>query len=62
MRTLIVLLGLTLCACGDRGHQPDSHDRIFDTQRRGLEKAQGLSDQIMDSAQQQRSQEEQQTK
>ena len=61
MRMLIVLLGLTLCACGDGSHQADSRDRIFDTQRSALEKAQGLGDKVMDSAQQQRSQEEEQT-
>jgi hypothetical protein len=62
MRMLIVLLGLMLCACGDGGRQPDSHDRIFDTQRSALDKAQGVGDKVMDSAQQQRSQEQEQTK
>jgi len=62
MRTLIVLLGLGLCACGDGGQPSSSQDRIYDTQRGALEKAQDLNDQVMDAARQQRSEEEQQAR
>jgi hypothetical protein len=60
MRTLIVVFSLALCACGDSGQPPSSQDRIYDTQRRALEKAQDLNDKVMDSAQKLRSEEEQQ--
>jgi hypothetical protein len=58
MRALIVLLALAFCACGDGGQQPRTQDRIYDTQRRALEKAKDVDDTVMDAAQRQRSEEE----
>ncbi len=58
MRIPIAFLALVLCACGDGGQQPRPQDRIYDTQRQGLEKAKGLNDAVMDAAQRQRSDEE----
>jgi hypothetical protein len=63
MRSLIVVvLGLGLCACGDGGQPSSSQDRIYDTQRQALEKAQDLNEKVMDAAQQLRSEEEQQAR
>lgn len=61
---LIVFLALALSACGDSGQQqqPSSQKRIFDTQIRGLEKAQGVKDTVSDSAERLRSEEEAQSK
>jgi len=60
MRNLIVLLALTLCACGDGKQQSSTRDRMFDTQRQALEKAKGVNDTVMDAAQRERSETESQ--
>ena len=62
MRSSIVLLILSLCACGDGAQQPHAQDRIYDTQRRALEKAKSVDDTVMDAAQRQRAEEEAQAK
>ena len=62
MRSVIVLLALALCACGDGGHQPPTQGRIYDTQRQALDKAKAVNDTVMDSAQRQRAEEESQAK
>jgi hypothetical protein len=62
MRSSIALLVLSLCACGDGAQQPRSQDRIYDTQRQALEKAQSVDDTVMDAAQRQRAEEEAQAR
>jgi hypothetical protein len=62
MRSSIVLLVLSLCACGDGTQQPGTQDRIYDTQRQALDKAKGVDDTVMDAAQRQRAEEEAQAK
>lgn len=62
MHRSIVLLVLSLCACGDGAQPSRTQDRIYDAQRQALEKAKGVDDTVMDAAQRQRAEEEAQAK
>lgn len=61
MRTLVVMMALALCAC-DSAQEPSGKDRIYDTQRSVLEKAKQVNDTVQRAAEQQRADEEAQSK
>ena len=61
MRILVLVLTLAVCAC-DSAHEPSGKDRIYDTQRSALEKAKQVNDTVQRAAEQQRVDEEAQSK